>query len=49
LEKIVKRLDSGAWVKCPKCNVEWNRLTPNGICYDCDPAEQENRRKFYGQ
>lgn len=47
LEKIIKRLDTGTWVKCPKCAEEWNRLTPNGICYNCDPVEQEDRRRYY--
>lgn len=45
LERIIKRLDTGEWVKCPVCTVEWNRLTPNGICYNCDPVEQELRKK----
>ena len=31
------------WVKCPKCNIEWNRLIANGICWDCD---DKDRREF---
>jgi hypothetical protein len=48
LENIIKRLETGTLVKCPKCNVAWNRLTPNGMCYECDPEEQRDRQKFYG-
>lgn len=28
-----------SWVQCPKCDGTWTKLTPNGICVDCE----ENR------
>lgn len=28
------------WVACPKCNEDWNRLTPNGMCAVCDPEKE---------
>ncbi len=48
LQKILTKLslNNGPSVLCPKCSKEWNRLTPNGICYDCDPVEQADRKKW---
>lgn len=38
LDEIVKRLipADGIAVKCPECHVEWNRLTPSGVCVNCE-------------
>lgn len=50
LHRILKRLapENNRWLTCPKCGHDWNKLTPNGMCYECDPKEQEDRNKFYG-
>lgn len=24
-----------AWVICPKCGEQWNRLKPGGLCFEC--------------
>lgn len=48
LANIIRSLETGVSVQCPKCAVLWNRLTPSGVCYDCDSAEQKKRKTFYG-
>lgn len=35
LKKLQNDLDNPLWIKC-KCGKEWNRLTRNGICIDCE-------------
>ena len=49
LKRILQNLDTGNSVTCLKCSEVWNRLTPTGICYNCDPVEQADRKKFYGE
>lgn len=24
------------WIQCPKCKVEYNKLTNSGVCVDCE-------------
>lgn len=38
LTRILRSLQplNGNWVQCPKCCKDWNRLTPKGVCLDCE-------------
>lgn len=44
LEGILKSLaPQGEFVKCPVCSGEWNKLTPEGMCFDCQESKMKMR------
>jgi len=46
LDSILKRFPVASdGVTCPVCYVVWNKLTPNGICIDCDDLRVKSSDK----
>lgn len=36
IRTIQPRPEKPVWIQCPNCKVEWNELTPSGVCVECE-------------